>query len=321
MIFVFNGDADGIFSLKQLSLFENFDPRENECITNVKRKTDLLKLISMENGPKKVTALDIEIEKNERALTALLTAGWHVRWFDHHLSAGDRKPQSHNLLELHLNVDTNVNTSLIVDHYCHHVAVDWAVAGLFGDNMNSVAEKKATDAGLNHDETTKLKKMGHFINYNSYGEDLKDLVYHPLEIVAQMADYRYALDFFNKEKVIRILADVREEDFTRSLRFYQKGSRILFLPNEKWAFRIAGEIANYLQHFEPDLGHAVLTGNVEKGYRVSVRTSLQNGINERNAAYLCQKFKTGGGRIAAAGINHLPGNDVEEFLSLFELVM
>lgn len=53
----------------------------------------------------------------------------------------------------------------------------------------------------------------------------------------------------------------------------------------------------------PDRAHAILTKNSEDGYIVSIRAPLNN---KTGADELCRKFETGGGRKAAAGINHLP---------------
>jgi hypothetical protein len=50
------------------------------------------------------------------------------------------------------------------------------------------------------------------------------------------------------------------------------------------------------------------------GYLVSVRAPLNN---KSGADVLCRQFETGGGREAAAGINHLPENDLDRFLSAF----
>lgn len=57
---VFNGDADGILSLVQLRQVE---PRESILVTGVKRDTDLLKKVPLDKVVKKITVLDISMEK------------------------------------------------------------------------------------------------------------------------------------------------------------------------------------------------------------------------------------------------------------------
>ncbi len=57
--------------------------------------------------------------------------------------------------------------------------------------------------------------------------------------------------------------------------------------------------------------HAVLTRNAQGGYTVSVRAPISKGTG---ADALCRRFATGGGRVAAAGINHLPRSALPEFV-------
>ena len=60
-----------------------------------------------------------------------------------------------------------------------------------------------------------------------------------------------------------------------------------------------------------DRAHAILTWNVRGGYTVSVRAPRATGTG---ADALCRQFATGGGRAAAAGINHLPADRLPEFV-------
>ncbi len=61
----------------------------------------------------------------------------------------------------------------------------------------------------------------------------------------------------------------------------------------------------------PDRAHAILTPNAQGGYTVSVRAPHATGTG---ADALCRQFPTGGGRARAAGINHLPPDQLQEFL-------
>jgi len=61
----------------------------------------------------------------------------------------------------------------------------------------------------------------------------------------------------------------------------------------------------------PDRAHAVLTQNDNNGYLISVRAPLNN---KTGADELCRQFESGGGRKAAAGINHLPESELPLFI-------
>ena len=63
------------------------------------------------------------------------------------------------------------------------------------------------------------------------------------------------------------------------------------------------------------LAHAVLTPDVQGGYNVSIRAPL---ARPTGADALCSGFPTGGGRAAAAGINHLPADRLDVFLRRLE---
>jgi len=54
--------------------------------------------------------------------------------------------------------------------------------------------------------------------------------------------------------------------------------------------------------------------NAKGGYLISVRAPLENKIG---ADLLCSSFETGGGRAAAAGINHLPAEQLPLFIEKF----
>ena len=58
----------------------------------------------------------------------------------------------------------------------------------------------------------------------------------------------------------------------------------------------------------------MLSKNENNGFVVSVRAPLNN---KSGADELCRKFESGGGRKAAAGINHLPNVDYQKFMAAF----
>ena len=63
------------------------------------------------------------------------------------------------------------------------------------------------------------------------------------------------------------------------------------------------------------MAHAVISHKKEGGLLVSVRAPINN---KSGADVLCSQFETGGGRKGAAGINHLPEEDLDRFLLLFQ---
>ena len=86
---------------------------------------------------------------------------------------------------------------------------------------------------------------------------------------------------------------------------------IFILPNEAWARRVSGVYSNDLANASPGRAHAVLTERPDGTYLVSVRAPLEN---KQGADALCRRFPTGGGRAAAAGINALPGDQLDAFI-------
>jgi hypothetical protein len=60
----------------------------------------------------------------------------------------------------------------------------------------------------------------------------------------------------------------------------------------------------------------VITERADGTYLVSVRAPLQNKVG---ADDLCRRFPSGGGRKAAAGINHLPADQLEGFIAQFSV--
>jgi hypothetical protein len=78
---------------------------------------------------------------------------------------------------------------------------------------------------------------------------------------------------------------------------------------------VSGVYSNALANAAPRLAHAVLTQKADGGYLVSVRAPL---ADRRDADTLCRAFPSGGGRAAAAGINHLPEADLGAFVAALE---
>jgi hypothetical protein len=308
---VFNGDADGICALHQLRLAE---PADSELVTGPKRDISLLKRVNAQAGDR-ITVLDIALSKNRDALDRVLAAGAQVRYFDHH-QPGDIP--AHPNFEAHIDTDANVCTSLLVNQYLQGKQLAWAVTAAFGDNLADAARQAAAPLGLSADQLAQLQSLGECINYNGYGETLDDLFFDPAELYRQMRPFADPFAFIAESPTYPTLRAGYQEDMARaeavSATESRTAGRIFMLPAEKWARRISGVFGNQLAVESPSQAHAVLTAKPEGGYVVSVRAPL---LAKSGADELCSQFESGGGRKAAAGINHLPESELGRFVATF----
>lgn len=309
---VFNGDADGICALIQL---RQAFPADSTLITGVKRDIGLLSRVSATAGDQ-VNVLDISLESNRPALLGLLQKSVRIFYVDHHFP-GDI-PAHAGLTSL-INTDANLCTSLLVSSHINHRYPAWAVTGAFGDNLGQAARLAAQPLAYTETELEQLQKLGIAINYNAYGESLDDLHVAPDALFRLLAPYSSPLDFIAEQPVVfQQLADAYLEDMQQVQAIkpdYQTACIAVFiLPNEKWARRISGVWGNELANLHPARAHAVLSSNQRGGYQVSVRAPLNN---KTGADSLCNRFPEGGGRKAAAGINHLEISRLAEFIQAF----
>jgi hypothetical protein len=310
--YVFNGDADGLCALQQLHLEESLDGAV--LVTGPKRRTALVREVQAAGGDV-VTVLDVSFDTNRDAVERLLAAGARVRYFDHH-HAGE--VPRHPALEVHIDFSPTTCTSAIVDRYLDGRRRAWAVAGAFGDNFEGTAKRLAATLGIEKDDEAILERLGVLLNYNSYGEREEDLFFAPLELHRRLAPYRDPLGFAREDAAYRTLAAGYEADMQQvaGLRESAKGERaaLYMLPDASWARRVSGVLANLLAQRAPERATAVLSPNSKGGLQVSVRAPL---ARPTGAAALCLQFPTGGGREAAAGINHLPQDQLERFTERF----
>jgi len=309
---VFNGDADGICALHQLRLAQ---PVDSELVTGVKRDISLLKRVQAEAGDK-LTVLDISLDKNRDDLIRLLDAGAEAIYFDHHF-AGDI-PEATGLTA-HINTDANVCSSLLVNDFLNGQYLSWAVTAAYGDNLFDAAEAAARPLGLSEPQLAQLKLLGTCINYNGYGSSLEDLIFDPEALYKLISNYENPFDFINNEQGYQKLLNGYNDDMQKVAdlkpEYIDEGHALYILPEEKWARRVSGVYANDLAQQFPQRAHAMLTKKVGGGYVVSVRAPLNN---KTGADELCRQFETGGGRKAAAGINHLPEDEHDRFLNEFK---
>ena len=308
---IFNGDADGICALHQLRLEE---PRPAVLVTGAKREIALVERVEAASGDE-LTVLDVSFKTNAPAVARALEHGARCRYFDHH-HAGE-VPQHPNL-KAHIDTAPDVCTSLIVDRYLSARQRVWAVVAAFGDNLDDAARRAAQPLKLPPSEIEPLRELGVCLNYNAYGEGVDDLYYHPADLYHALSRYRQPRDFIEGEPILEVLRNGYQDDLWRARsvkpELATEHAAVYVLPDGAWSRRINGPYGNRLAEEHPARAHAVLVARGE-GYRVSVRAPL---ARPRGADELCLKFATGGGRTGAAGINHLPHEDLPRFLDAFQ---
>lgn len=308
---VFNGDADGICALHQLRLAE---PREAELITGVKRDIALLGRVRAAAGDR-VTVLDISMDKNREALQGLLDAGVSVQYVDHHF-AGE-VPVS-PLLDAHIDTAADTCTSLLVNQLLEGRHRAWAVTAAFGDNFFDSAHRAAEPLGLSAAQLAALAHLGTLINYNGYGVSESDLHFHPAELYRAIAPFSDPFAFIAESADFAALDRGYGSDIEQArglpVEIEEDAIAVVMLPDAAWTRRVSGVYGNELARAYPDRAHALATELPDGGYRISVRAPVSN---RSGADELCMRFPTGGGRKAAAGINALPADMLEEFISAF----
>jgi hypothetical protein len=310
--YVFNGDADGLCALQQLRLAE---PGEGTLITGCKREIALLERVPV-SSDSRCTVLDISLDVNRAALLELLRAGASIRYFDHH-HAGD-VPEASNL-QAHLDPSPSVCTSLLVDRFLSGRFRKWALVGAFGDSLVQEARAQTDSLGLDAEASLVLEQLGVCLNYNAYGESVADLHISPSRLAELMSGYDDPLEFARSSDAYRLLHAGYEEDMRKAkglapLRSVP-GALIFLLPDEVWARRASGVLANDLARMHSNHALAILSPKTRGGYTVSVRVGRDAAVP---ADVFCRRFDSGGGRRTAAGINHLPLSDLERFSTEFE---
>ncbi|HIG64591.1 MAG TPA: DHH family phosphoesterase [Methyloprofundus sp.] len=307
---IFNGDADGICALIQLRLAE---PRKASLITGIKRDIQLLTKINAQPGDQ-LTVLDISMQKNSLQLNQFLANGASVFYADHH-QAGDL-PLHPNLTAL-IDTSSDTCTSLIINKYLENQFPLWAITAAFGDNFHLSAEHLANTINLDTQNLQLLNNLGTYVNYNAYGSCLEDLHFMPDKLYREMAEYISPLDFIASSSAIYqqlengYLEDMHSAEQVQP-EYVTDNVAVFILPDQAWARRVSGVFSNNLANQYPDRAHAVVTYTPANDYQVSVRAPLNNKVK---ADELCASFATGGGRRAAAGINHLPPTGLTEFIA------
>ncbi len=310
---VFNGDADGILALVQLRLAE---PKQSTLITGVKRDIALVKQVDVETATS-VTVLDVSLEKNTVAVQNLINNQVPILYVDHHRPG---EVSESPLLTTMINTSADVCTSLLVNDYLkgkHHL---WAIAAAFGDNLTAVANQQCQLNGINTTLQNNLATLGKLVNYNGYGRSTDDLHYHPKDLFIELLAYQSPEALFsNKSSLFYDLEQAFKQDINKAasahVLFDSDICKVVSLEDAKWSRRVSGVFGNELANQTPDKAHGVLTRNLDGSYTVSVRAPLNN---KQGADEVCIQFPSGGGRAGAAGINALPEEQIEAFISVLQ---
>jgi hypothetical protein len=310
--YAFNGDADGLCAQQQLRLREGAD---GTLVTGTKRDIELLQRVDAAAGDE-VTALDISLDRNRAPLLRLLAIGVSVRYFDHHY-AGELPAHPH--FEPHIEESAEVCTSVLVARYLGEPSNRWAIAAAFGDGLPVVATALARSAALDAATIAVLEELGTLLNYNAYGDSIRDLRVDPAELAREMLPFSDPVDFARRSRAFVALAEGYEDDMrkARALRPVRQvpGATLLMLPDAPWARRSIGVLANELVGAQSGNAIAILAPRTRGGYIVSVRVPPGRSTS---AEEFCRGYKTGGGRKLAAGIDHLAQADLDGFMQCFE---
>jgi hypothetical protein len=316
LIYAFNGDADGLCALQQLRTAQPAPAGAAvTLVTGVKRDIALLARVQAQTGDV-CTVLDVSLDVNRAGLMAVLDAGAAVRYFDHHFT-GDIP--EHPRLELHIDLSPSVCTSILVDRTLAGRARAWAAVGAFGDSLVDEGRALAAQAGVAADAVEQLNLLGTAINYNAYGETIADLHVPPAQLADEMLPFADPLAFVRGSATCRRLFDGFRDDMERARQLKPErqvdGALLFMLPDAAWARRVSGTLANDLGKAHAGCAVAIVSPKSDGGYLVSLRVPRESSLS---AEGFCRKFPTGGGRRTAAGINHLPSDDLASFASAFE---
>jgi hypothetical protein len=310
--YAFNGDADGLCALQQLRLV---DARDAILITGVKRDIRLLDRVHARPGDE-VTVLDISLDQNRAPLLRLLESGVLVRYFDHHYAG---EIPTHPRFVPHIEETGDVCTSVLVDRYVGGLHRVWAITAAFGDGLPDVATAMAGSIGLSARATATLETLGISLNYNAYGDSIEDLHIDPAKLAREMHLFEDPFDFVQRSSVFTRLALGYEADIRRARALtptrQAPGATTLLLPDEPWARRAIGVLANEWTRARPESAIAILSPRGRGGFVVSVRIPAGRAVS---ADEFCREFEGGGGRKLAAGIDCLRDADVDDFIERFE---
>ena len=221
-------------------------------------------------------------------------------------------------MEAHIDLASNTCSSLLIDRYLLGTFRPWAIVGAYGDNLGQVAHELAVQQGFSPEHMDLLARLGTLLNYNAYGDSVADLHVAPDALYAELHQFESPLDFVFQSDIYQRLERGYDDDrqHLQALAPQQvcPHADVFVLPPEAWARRLSGTLANQLVARNRSRSFAVLTPRVQGGFLVSVRMA---SCCVASAEALCSQYPTGGGRVGAAGIDHLPDIEVDRFISQF----
>ncbi|MGU7775025.1 acetyltransferase [Burkholderia sp. MR1-5-21] len=310
--FAFNGDADGLCALQQLRLAEG---GRGTLVTGVKRDVRLVARIDARAGDR-ITVLDVSHDQNREAVARLLNDGVAIRYFDHHF-AGNLPDDPR--FDAHIDTAADVCTSMLVNRRLGGRHVRWAIVATFGDELPALGDALARAHGIGEADTRTFAELGHYLNYNAYGDCVGDLHFDPAVLADAMLPCADPLDFVRGTPVFTALRDGYRDDMARASALAPlrevPGATLIRMPDYAWARRATGMLANERMRSQPGAALAVLSPRADGGLVVSVRVPDGRPLG---ADDFCRGFATGGGRKRAGGINHLPETEFDAFVACFE---
>lgn len=310
--FAFNGDADGLCALQQLRLAEG---ERGALVTGVKRDVRLLARVDARAGDR-VTVLDVSHDQNRDAVARLLRDGVAIRYFDHHFAGA--LPDDPRF-DAHIDTAADVCTSALVNRYLGGRHVRWAIVAAFGDELPALGDVLAHAHGIDAEHARTFAELGRYLNYNAYGDCVGDLHFDPAALADAMLPCADPLDFVRGTPVFTALRDGCRDDLARARALAPlrevPGATLIRMPDQAWARRATGMLANERMRNAPGAALAVLSPRADGGLCVSVRVPDGRPLG---ADDFCRTFPTGGGRRRAAGINHLPEAEFDAFVARFE---
>lgn len=318
---VFNGDADGIFSLIQWrKAYPILAGDEQILVTGVKRDISLLCQITDDMAKKaSITTLDVSFDKNTDDVARLLPICHSFFYCDHHKADTLQTGQFSDSIKLSTSINTEptVCTGLLINAKLKEKFALWAITAAFGDGLDKIADRHVKRLGLSDIQRNQLKELGVLVNYNGYGSEVADLHFAPVELYKRLIEYETPFDIVADESSpFSVLKNGYEEDMAKA----KNGKRITnqrvvayILDDALWSRRISGTFGNQLAAANPNKPVVVVTHNKKGSYTISLRAPKANPYG---ASTICSQFPTGGGREGAAGINELPLNQVDEFIQV-----
>ena len=316
--YAFNGDADGLCALQQLRLAgASAAERAATLITGVKRDIALLGRVERGGRGDDCTVLDISLDVNRAGLLALLETGVAgpllrspLRW---------RHPAGR---EAGAHIDLQPER---VHEHARRSVPGTDVQGA-GRSPAPSATACPTRGGrwpggraLRRRRPSAAQELGVAVNYNAYGETIADLHVPPVELADEMLGLRRPAGV--RRRVGRVPQAGRRLSRRHGAGAPARavapgpGRDRLSAAGPAWARRASGTLANDLAKANAGSAVAIVSSKTDGGYLVSVRVPRDGTTS---AEEFCREFPTGGGRRTAAGINNLPAEALNDFVTAFE---